>query len=222
MDYRQNRHYFESIHWVLLAVVSVLTIALLYFFIWVGLLFVLAIGAYLYLKLWNKPTDKQIDVIPEKLIGKIVEKGYDRLDINFKTNPLDDPIVVHGPSLESISYDPIVKKGADGKIRSSNYEITIIYTGKHQFYHYSYRFSLIDNEKHEVLTEYNYQDVVSTSYMTTTRPYYSSNQEIEKFTMVDLFAIEIANGTRLESPVGAINKEREKLDKVKEIFRANR
>src|SRR5699024_2005931 len=122
MDYKRNRRYFETINWILMGGILVVAAIILYFFILLGIAIILGLGVYIYFKLRDNPTDGEIDDVFEEYAHTILQKGYRKLGLDPDDVNLIEPFVVHGPSVEEISYDPAIKRGKDQRVRSSNHE----------------------------------------------------------------------------------------------------
>lgn len=222
MDYKYNRHYFDSINWIFVAGLSIFTIVFLYLYIWIGIVSLLGLGAYIYFKLWNKPKDEEIDAACVEQAQIIFQKGYEKLGIQADDVKQMDPVMFHGPLLKQISYDPAVKHGKDREVRSSNQEISVFYFSEHQVYVYDHCYSLIDDEQNERMNEYFYNDIVSLSSETTTKMYYNEGRKRDDFLTLHTITFTIVDGTKETFSVKDIQVEQSKIDQIKRLIRVKK
>lgn len=194
MDYKRNRRYFESINWILIGAIIVVAAILLYFFLLIGIAIFLGLGVYIYFKLRDRPTDEEIDAVFKEYAQTARQRGYGKLGLNSEDINLIEPIVFHGPLLDQISYDPVVKKGKDQKIRSSNHEVITFYFKEQQVYFYYQGFSMIDDERNEITGNCFYKDIMSISTASTTTMYFNNVRKRDEFFNLDVLKL-ITSGT---------------------------
>lgn len=182
MDLRQNRRYFESLNWVLLASILIIGIVLLFFYWIAGLIILLGLGTYMFFKIKDYPTDDYIDETLDQQVQEAIERGFVRLHINRHDVREHEPIVFHGPVDKPLIYDPVLKRGKDAHVRSSAHEVSVFYFGKHHLYVYQIHFSLVDEHFQEKIHEFRYEDIVSMTVDTATKRYYEGRyQRREQF-----------------------------------------
>lgn len=219
MDYKYNRRYFESIHWLFISFVVIVGLILLYFFLLIGIAILLGVGAFIFYKLYNKPIEADIDIVYDEQAHLIIQKGVERLGLHASDVSLIDPIVIHGPLLDKIRFDPIVIKGKDEEVRSSNHEIIVFYFSEKQMYYYKYSFSVIDDEMNETVGEIFYQDIVSVSTSSITTPYFDHRKRREDFFNLDVFQLTTSGGTLIKCPVKNLQNIEQQIIAMKNILR---
>jgi len=219
MDYKRNRRYFDSINWILIGGIAVVAAIILYFFILIGIAIILGLGVYIYFKLWDNPTDGEIDDVFEEYAHTILQKGYRKLGLDPDDVNLIEPFIVHGPSLKQISYNPAVKKGKDQKVRSSNHEAIAFYFKNQQVYIYHQVFSIIDNEQNEVTGEFFYKDIMSVITESTTTMYYNEFRKRDEFFSLDVIKLATLGSIHVECAVQDLDKVRTKIRRMKSLIR---
>src|SRR5690625_4231072 len=133
MNYTQNRRYFASLDWILMTVLAIISIALFYIYVKVKLTFILLIGIaillciciVIFLKYFNRTSDEDIDATYQEEADVAVRRGYKKLGLDPDMALELDPIVIHGPMVDKIGHLPAIRRGRDGKVRSSNHEMKI-------------------------------------------------------------------------------------------------
>ncbi len=219
MDYKRNRRYFESINWVFIAIVGMITAIILYFFLLIGIAILLGLGVYIYFKLKDRPTDEEIDDMLQEYVHKAVQRGYRKLGLDTEDLEVIDPMMIHGPLLEQISYDPAVKKGKDQQVRSSNHQVIIFYFKEREVYFYHQSFSLIDDEQNEVMGECSYRDIVAISTGSTTTLYFDSAKRRDEFFKLGFFKLIVLGSINVECSVLDFQKIETQIRKMKRLIR---
>lgn len=219
MDYKRNRRYFETINWIYVGIFTVLAAILLYVYILVGIVILLGLGVYIYFKLRDRPTDEDIDAVCLEHAQITFQEGYRKLGLDPADVNLIDPVMIHGPLLNEISYSPAIKRGKDQQVRSSNYEISIFYFNEKQVYVYNHSFSMIDNEQNELIGEYFYDDIISISTATTTTMYFDSNRKRDDFVALDSLKLSTLGTANIEFPVQDLEKVKGKIHRMKDLIR---
>lgn len=219
MDYKRNRRYFETINWILVAVLVVIIAILLYFYIWIGIIGLLGLGTYIFFKLWDMPKDEDIEAVYQEQAQIIFQKGFQKIGLDPDQVNQMEPVMVHGPFLEQISYDPAVKRGKDRQVRSSNHEISIFYFNDQQIHFYNYRYSLIDDEHNETIAEYFYGDIVSISTAMTTTMYFDDRRKRDDFTVLNTLELSSADGEKLKCSIQDLQKVQPKIQRIKDLLR---
>lgn len=222
MDYRRNRRYFETINWILIGSILVVAAIILYFFILVGIAIILGVGVYIYFKLRDNPTDGEIDDAIEEYTHTILQKGYRKLGLDPDDVNLIEPFVVHGPSVEEISYDPAIKKGKDQRVRSSNHEAMAFYFKNQQVHIYHQTFSIIDDEQNETITELFYKDIMAILTSSTTTMYYNDLRKRDEFFQLDAIKLSTLGSINVECAVQDLDKVRTQIRRMKSLIRQTR
>lgn len=218
MDYKRNRRYFESINWIFIGIIGVIAAILLYFYILIGIAILLGLGVYIYFKLRDRPTDGEIDDVFKEYAHTILQKGYGKLDLDAEDTNLIDPIVIHGPSIDPISYNPAIKRGKDGKVRSSNHEAIIFYFKEQQLYFYHQSFSIIDDEQNEVIREYSYRDIVTVSLGSTTTMYFDSRRRRDEFFNLEFVELITLGAANIACSVQDLKTVEAKINRMKKLI----
>lgn len=219
MDYKRNRRYFETINWILVGVIVVITAIILYFFLLIGIAIFLGLGVYIYFKLRDRPTDEEIDDEFKEHADIVLQKGYGKLGLDPEDLNQMEPIVIHGPSLDPISYDPAVKKGKDQQVRSSNHEAMALYFKEQQVYFYHQSFSVIDDEQNEMIGECFYQDIISVSTASTTTMYFNNVRKRDEFFNLDVIKLVTLGSMNVECPVQDLEKIRKDIRRMNKLVR---
>lgn len=111
-------------------------------------------------------SDNQLDSIASSSISKskILQMALSKLGLDEDNVKEIAPIYLSGYYFLNISgILPEVKKGEDGRWRSSFYESSVLLFSETQVYSYNYRVGLIKDIKSEKTDEYFYKDIVSAS-----------------------------------------------------------
>jgi len=166
VDYSKNKQYFKATG-SMAPGIALLVVGFLLLFAQAFLgIIVMAIGAFLLYRNTLGAKDDEIDRICQNNIQSMNDKALIKLGVDEDEVKLIEPIKVSGYYYYAIGSQPLFKKGKDGRWRSSNYESTIMLFSENQIHAYTYRFSLVENEKSELTDEYFYKDVVSVSTST--------------------------------------------------------
>lgn len=197
INYEKNKEYFNGTryetkngkkHYILGALAVLLLIFGWSFFKGFNLILLVACVAAAII-VSNKET-KTIAIEPELTDADIDAQQYsidtqEAIDMALDKFGLDadqfqeiDPIVLSGPYFKNITTDYKAIKGKDGRVRSTNSEVTVFLFSAQQVFKYNYRFSLIEpNEKSYSTDEYFYRDIVTVSTESDTIEYV---EKIEK------------------------------------------
>lgn len=219
MDYIRNRRYFETINWILVGILIVIVAILLYFYIWIGIISLLGLGTYIFFKQRDLPTEEEIDAVISEQIQKVTQKGYEKLGLDADQVNEIDPVLIHGPLLQEISYEPAVKRGKDFQVRSSNYNMSIFYFSEQQVYLYNHSFSLIDDEQNEVIGECFYDDIVTIFNSTTMTMYFDERRKRDDFFALDTLNICTSNGINIECPIQDLQVVQANISRMKKLVR---
>lgn len=219
MDYKYNRRYFDYINWIWVSVVILIGIISLYFYWFIGIPILLGVGAYIFFKFYQRPLDADIDLVYERQVQQAIEHGYEKLNLHPADVQLIDPIVIHGPLLKGINFDPVVIRGKDQYVRSSNHEALILYFSEKQIYYYKVSFSIIDAEVSETVGVIFYQDIVSVSTSSTTTRYLDHRVRRERFFNLDVFQLTTAGGTSIDCSIRNVGDIEPSIVAIKDILR---
>lgn len=218
MDYKQGRRYFATINWIMLVVIFIIAIASFFFKVLIGIILLLVIALYLFLKLYKRPTDEEIDEIYHHQSQAILDLGYEKLGLMEEDVTLRDPVILRGPSFEGIRYEPAIKKGKDKVVRSSNYQVSVFYFGKEEVYLYQQTFSIIDREHNEIVDSYLYQDVVSVATSSQATEYYNETFRREEFVNLDTVKLHTTGSSVINCSVQDIDQISETIYEMKDLL----
>lgn len=219
MDYKRNRRYFESINWILIGIIVVITAIILYFFLLIGIAILLGLGVYIYFKLRDRPTDGEIDDVCKEHAHTVLQRGYKKLGLDPEDINLLEPIIFHGPSLDEISYNPAVRRGKDQKVRSSNHEAIAFYFKEQQVHFYHQVFSMIDDEQNEVTGEIFYKDLLSIFTASTTTMYFNNDRKRDEFFNLDVVKLITSGSINVECAVEDLDKVRINIRRMRSLLR---
>lgn len=169
---------------------------------------------YLMVVNMGKPADGEIDQAYQDGLSDVVEKGLKKLGIDEDEVKLIDPIVIHGPYDKNIASQFLAKKGNDGRWRSSNYEVTVLYFSERQVYSYDYRFSITDNERNESTDEFFYKDIVAVS-TSSDNITLSTNEAITR----EYFKLTTSGGTSIECSIWDMGQVEKSIKGMKQLLR---
>ncbi|XMB86843.1 hypothetical protein RJG79_03345 [Mycoplasmatota bacterium WC44] len=157
--------------------------------------------------------DREIDEYIKREENIIFNEGLNKLGINVSDVNFIDPIIISEHLFESKKTSMYIKRGRDGKTRSSNQRTTTFYLSNNQVYVYRKLYSLVGSEKTSSTHEYFYSDIVSVSTFTDGNKNineidYQYDVEIFKMTMTDGNSIEcrISDIQALESQIKALRQ----------------
>lgn len=219
MDYKYNRRYFDYINWIWMSVIILIGIVSFYFYWFIGIPILLGVGTYIFFKFYQRPLDTDIDLVYERQVHQAIERGYRKLNLHPADVQLIDPIVIHGPLLTGINFDPVIIRGKDQSVRSSIHDALILYFSEKQMYFYKYSFSIIDAEVNETFGVIFYQDIVSVSTSSKTTRYLDHRTNRERFFNSDVFQLTTAGGTSIECSIRDIDQVESSIESIKEILR---
>lgn len=219
MDYKFNRRYFDVMNWWFISLVILIGLIMLYFFLFIGILILLAVGSYIFYKLYYKPSETDIDIVYEEEARQAIQQGFEKLSLHPTEVQLIDPIVIHGPFIHNIRFKPSVIKGKDKQVRSSNHEVVVFYFSKDQIYYYKKIFSVIDDEVNETIGEIFYQDIVSIATSSTTTSYYDNLRKRESFFNLDVFELTISGGTTIQCSIKEPHHIEPRIAAMKDVLR---
>ena len=148
-----------------------------------------------------------------------LDKGYEKLGLTHDEVNIMDPIVIHGPHINNIRYSPAIRRGKDKLVRSSNHEVIAFYFGKDQVYVYYYSFSVIDNERNEMIDAYFYEDVISVSTSSTTTAYYNSAKKKDEFVNLHSINFNTYGPTSIHCSIQNLQRVEEKIYEMKNLLR---
>jgi len=112
---------------------------------------------------------------------------------------------------------PRIKKGSDGKERSSHYNAVMFFFSADQVYCYQLRFSLLEDKKQEATDELFYRDIVSVSTTSDTISYGSGDKKstisFEEFTLTT------SGGTKMDATIADIETAEHSIQEMRNLLR---
>lgn len=112
---------------------------------------------------------------------------------------------------------PKIKKGNDGKERSSHYNVVMFFFSADQVYCYQLRFSLLEDKKQEATDELFYRDIVSVSTTSDTISYGSGDKKsaisFEEFTLTT------SGGTKMDATIFDIATAEQSIQEMRNLLR---
>jgi len=128
-----------------------------------------------------------------------------KLDIDEDQVREVGPIQIDGYDYKELNtIEPEIKKGDDGKFRSSHYSGTMFLFSADQVFYYQLRFSLISDAKQEITREFHYDDIVDTSTESSTRRF---GDGLDKYVNYEEFLLVTTGGTKMGASLSGSDKE---------------
>jgi hypothetical protein len=190
--------------------------------------FFLAIGGVLvflaiYQFIWNK-----LHKMTGAALDKNIEEGKDKINLRKKTLDtlcLDKSDLACLKSLKTEGYchngidtQPLFRRDDDdGRLRSSNYQISIFLFGADRFYTYAYTRSLVDNELAQKGRMWRYSEIVKADVKKENFTYIvGGNDEKHETAEIEYFVVTSSDG---ESYIFEINNDTDAPAKISQIRR---
>lgn len=197
IDYQSNAKYFRPVSYKAGIILIIFGFLLLFpgksAFILLGLA-IAGVGILLILRqVVGKPADAEIDRQTDAVIRDIVQQALRKLGLDREEVSLIEPIVIGGHT-----YSPPVKKGKDGRFRSSRFEVAVIFFGEQELHSYKYQLSLVADENRENTDVYFYRDVVSVSTHSTSREITVVGETKPQAWKTEVFSLTTSGGTAVE------------------------
>jgi len=177
---------------------------------------------------WNK-THKMTGAA----LDRNIEEGRGRINLRKKTLDtlcLDQSDLACLKSLKTEGYchnnidtQPLFRRDADdGKLRSSNYQISVFLFGSDRFYTYAYIRSLVDNELAQKGRMWRYSEIVKADIEKETLTYIvGGNDEKHETAEIEYFIITSSDG---ESYIFETNNDADapvKINQIRQIIAAH-
>ena len=199
MDYKKNLMYFSRNLIIIPIILIIFALFLLggrgWFF---GLLIGGGAGYWIYVMITNS-TDASIDAAASGAIQNIKDKALKKLGLDADQVTEIDPIIFEGYYFRNLNTQFLVRKGKDGLLRSSNYQVTVFFFSGEQVYCYEYMFSLIAKEQREATDEYFYRDIVSIS--TVSEDVKFLLKKLSQIRTVEQFKLTTTGGTSISAAI---------------------
>jgi hypothetical protein len=207
IDYDRNAKYFKPTAWK--GGTALIVIGLLFLLsgnagaIVMGLLIAAGGGFLIYRQYGGRPSDEEIDRQVASIMRELSPRALDKLGLDPDEVKLIDPIIVWGDYFGSLGNRNKVKKGKDGRFRSSNCEGVAIYFGDQELHAYKYQISLIAADEHSQHTDvYFYRDVVSVSTASSSIPVKVEGEVKPEVVNFELFELTTSGGTAVKCSMG--------------------
>lgn len=232
MNYERNKKYFNSegikknATWEDLKIpVIVLGVGVVVLFIpfltLIGIIIAIIGGFMLKSKLGKQEfvTDEEIDRVYREEVSNAIKKGLEKLGLDEDEAKTINPIVISGTYNKKIAKEVMFKKGKDERVRSSNYEVAVLFFSDSQVYSYTYRFSITENEKNEETDEYFYKDIVSISTSSTTETVRDSVTGNEDTFNLEYFRLTTSGGTSIQCAIWDLGAVERSIQGMKQLLR---
>lgn len=174
--------------------------------------------AYRFKKSVKPPTDSGIDQICIDQIRNFKETALAKLGLDEDQITEATPIQFDGYYDKRIHSACFYKIGGDRRYRTSNYEAVIFFFSVEQVYCYTYRFSIIANEKQETTDEYFYRDIVSVSTASDTKTYKNARGKQETANY-EYFTLTTSGGTTITAAIRNIGDADRAINGMKSLLR---
>jgi len=159
-------------------------------------------------------SDQEIDQICMEHLLSLKSMAIKKHGIDEEQIKESDPIQFDGYYFKPLgAKPPVIKRGNDGRIRSSNYNAIIMMFSSEQVYCYEYRFSLLKDEKQVSTDEYFYNDIVSVSTKTDIVTYGKSSINTENFSLTT------SGGTTIGATIFDIERAEKSINAMKNLLR---
>lgn len=115
---------------------------------------------------WNRVSDAEFDQMLQKQLAKngllTPARALTKLGIEAEDIAVFEPILMQDyvPTMDTTDHN-LARKGDDGKLRTSNYQVTWILCSKDQIFVFQCTFSLIEDDKKDNGEEYFFKDVTN-------------------------------------------------------------
>jgi hypothetical protein len=206
--YERNAKYFERVSYKAGIALGVIGLLLLLTGKAGGVLWGLllgGLGAFLiYRQVAGRPTDADIERQVHTVMAELHQRALNKLGLDADEVKLIDPIVVGGYFLGSLGSGFRVKRGKDGKFRSSLFEGVVIFFAEQELHAYKYQVSLVRrNESSERTDVYFYRDVVSVSTRSSSNSVPVVGEAKPQTFKTEVFTLTTSGGTDIECSMDA-------------------
>lgn len=214
MEYKRNKMYFDTSSMKVAIAILIIGIVLTLAQPVVGIL-VLIIGVFLFVKFRIK--DEQIDAAVASQLSNMKERALKKLGLD------EDEVNEIAPiSFDGYVYkDALIKKGKDGKYRSSKYQAVMFFFSSNEVHCYTYDFSLIEDSQRESTDVYFYKDIVSVSTQTEGTEYTVGNGKSGKFDY-EYFRLTTAGGTSISCSVRNADDAQRSINGMRSLIRSKK
>jgi hypothetical protein len=207
INYHENKKYFQPVSYKKGIVFVV--IGLLFLFtgsaapIVIGLIIAGVGGFLIYRQVAGRPSDYEINRQVDEVMSEIINRALRKLALDLDEVKLIEPIVLGGYFLGSLGAPLRVRKGKDGRFRSSSFEIVVLFFGEQELHAYKYQMSLIAEESREHTDVYFYRDVVSVSTSSSSRAVTVVGETKQQVWQSEVFTLTTSGGTAIECSMSA-------------------
>jgi hypothetical protein len=169
-----------------------------------GLLFA-GLGAFLiYRQTAGRPTDADIERQVHAVMAELPQRALQKLGLDADEVTLIDPIIVGGFFHGTLGTGSRVKRGKDGRLRSSLFEEVAIFFAEQELHAYKYQVSLVRMDESSERTDvYFYRDVVSVSTRSSSRPVPVVGEARPQAFKTEVFTLTTSGGTDIECAMAA-------------------
>lgn len=219
MDYKKNAKYFKPLNLkvpIILIIVGLIVLFSIDTF--VGLLIVAAGIAWIVLQIKGKPTDEDIDAAVTSQLKNMKMRALKKLGVDEDEVSEITPITFDG-----YVYDKraIIKRGKDGKYRSSKYQAVMFLFSSNEVHCFTYDFSIVENSQKESTDVYFYKDIVSVSTQTDGTEYSVGKGKSSQFDY-EYFKLTTTGGTSISCSVRNIDDAQRSINGMRSLIKSKK
>lgn len=220
MDYAKNKRYFEPMN-LKIAIIACVVGLILTFTDKETLVFgliVLAVGVLLIVaKVKGRPTDADIDAAVTSQVSDMKARALRKLGLDEDEVSEIAPITFDG----YVYSNAKIKKGNDGKYRSSKYQAVMFFFSSNEVHCYTYDFSIVDNTQRESTDVYFYKDIVSVSTQTEGTEYTVGKGKSDQFDY-EYFKLTTTGGTSISCAVRNIDDAQRSINGMRSLIKTKK
>jgi len=168
-----------------------------------------------------KVTDTDIDKICMEYLANLQSMAMKKLGIDEDQVQEALPISFSGYYFNDVGGSPrLIRKGDDGRYRSSNYNAVMFLFSDEQVYCYEHRFSLVQNENEEATDEIFYSDIVSVSTRSEAVTYNFDQKDVTFNT--EAFNLTTSGGTSIGATISDKENAENSIKGMRSLLRSKK
>lgn len=219
MDYAKNKQYFRPLNLKLGIIISVIGLISICanFSVLLGVLMITAGITFIVLQIMGRPSDEDIDRATKSKLKNMKTRALEKLGVDEDEVNEIAPIVFDGYNYTR----SLIKRGKDGKYRSSKYQAVMFFFSSNEVYCYTYDFSIVENSQKEATDVYFYKDIVSVSTQTDGVEYSVGKGKVDPFDPFDYesFKLTTAGGTSISCSVRNYDNAQRSINGMRALIR---
>lgn len=214
MDYKKNQKYFQPTNLKAGIIVCIIGLVLLAASPITGII-AIAIGALLiYLQVGGRPTDEEIDAAVTSQLKDMKTRALRKLGVDEDEVSEIAPITFDG----YVYNKALIKKGKDGKYRSSKYQAVMFFFSSNEVHCFTYDFSIVESSQKESTDVYFYKDIVSVSTQTDGTEYSVGKGKSSQFDY-EYFKLTTTGGTSISCAVRNIDDAQRSINGMRSLIK---